>query len=185
MMMQYETERLILKILTPDKCNSVLRFYRDNRSLFEPLNPVTPENYYTTDYQRSTLAVEYQRFINGKSARYYVFLKSSPSKIIGTFSFTDIKKNFNQSSIIGYRFDSRYHHYGYAVESLQKGIQALFEEEKLHRIEAYIQPENTPSKKLIERLGFQYEGTCFSHTLIQHNWQDMERYSLIAMDLHQ
>lgn len=181
----YETKRLILKILTPDKCNSVLRFYKDNQELFEPLNPVTPKLYYTTDYQRSALTIEYQRFLEGKSARYYVYLKDNPSKIIGTLSFSDIRRDFYQSAVIGYRFDKRFHRQGFATECLQKGIHALFTEEKIHRIEAYIQPFNVPSKQLIERLGFRFEGTCFDHTMVQNKWQDMERYSLISTDLHQ
>lgn len=185
MQTQYETERLILKILTPDKCNSVLRFYKENRKLFEKYNPVTPENYYTTDYHRSCLTLEYQGFLNGKSVRYYVFLKNNPSKIIGTLSFSDIKRNFNKSAIIGYRFDFRHHHKGYATECLQKGIYSLFSEEQIHRIEAFIQPDNIPSKNLAARLGFQYEGISYKHTLVQMKWQDMERYSLISTDLHQ
>lgn len=185
MQTEYKTERLILKILTPDKCNSVLRFYHENRNIFEALNPIIPENYYTTDYQRSSLKLEYQRFLKGESVRYFVFLDSCPDKIIGTISFSDIKRNFNQSAIVGYRFDSRFHHNGYASESLQKTIQIIFSEELIHRIEAYIQPCNTPSKNLVTRLGFQYEGICYAHTLVQNNWQDMERYSLISTDLHQ
>lgn len=185
MQTEYETKRLILKILTPDKCNSVLRFYHDNRQIFEALNPITPENYYTTDYQRSSLKLEYQRFLNGESVRYFVFLKSCPDKIIGTISFSDIKRNFTRSAIVGYRFDSRFHHNGYAAESLQKTIYVMFTEENIHRVEAYIQPGNISSKKLADRLGFRYEGICYSHTLVQQNWQDMERYSLISTDLHQ
>lgn len=185
MLTEYETKRLILKILTPDKCNSVLRFYKDNCALFEKYNPIMPKNYYTTDYQRNTLSAEYKSFLSGKSIRYYIYEKSNTKRIIGTISLNDIKKAFSSSAVIGYRFGSEYHHNGYATESLEKLILALFKEEHIHRIEAYIQPDNIPSKKLIERLGFQYEGICYSHTMVAQHWEDMERYSIISTDINQ
>jgi len=185
MLTEYETERLILKVLTPNNCNSVLRFYKENADIFEPLNPIKPDNYYTTNYQRSVLTLEYDSFIQGKSVRFYIYTKENPSKIIGTISFTDIKRNFSQSAILGYRFGKKYHNKGYATESLQRAIYALFAEENIHRIEAFIQPENEPSKNLILRLGFSYEGMCYAHTMVHEKWQDMERYSLISTDMHQ
>ena len=185
MLTKYETDRLILKILTPNSCNSVLRFYKDNQNIFEPLNPINPENYYTNNYQRSVLKIEYNNFIKGKSVRFFVYTKSNPLKIIGTISFTEIKRNFSYSAILGYRFDEQYHHQGFASESIKKAVEIMFNEEHIHRIEAYIQPDNIPSKKLISRLGFVYEGICYSHTMVQNNWQDMERYALISTDLHQ
>lgn len=185
MLTEYETRRLILKILTPDKCNSVLRFYKDNCELFEKYNPIIPENYYTTDYQRSTLAAEYRNFLKGKQIRYYIYQKDNPRKIIGTVAFSDIKRGFSNSAVIGYRFGSNYHHQGYATESLERLIHAIFKEECIHRIEAYIQPNNISSKKLIQRLGFQYEGICYAHTMVAQRWEDMERYSIISTDTHQ
>ena len=185
MLTKYETDRLILKVLSPDKCNSVLRFYKENADIFECLNPTNPNNYYTTNYQRSVLTLEYDSFIRGNSVRFYVFTKDNPQKIIGTISFTDIKRNYNQSAVLGYRFGKKYHNKGYATESLQKAIYILFNEEKIHRIEAYIQPSNIPSKNLVSRLGFIFEGICYSHTMVLEKWQDMERYSLISTDIHQ
>ena len=185
MLTKYETDRLILKILTQDSCNSVLRFYKDNQNIFEPLNPVSQENYYTANYQRSVLTIEYDNFIKGSGVRFYVYTKTNPLKIIGTISFTEIKRNFSFSAILGYRFGEQYHHQGFASESVKKAVEIMFYEEHLHRIEAYIQPENIPSKKLVTKLGFEYEGICYSHTIIQNNWCDMERYALISTDLHQ
>lgn len=185
MLTEYETSRLILKILTPNYCNSVLRFYKENADIFECLNPINPPNYYTAEYQRSVLTAEYNSYVQGHSVRFYVFTKENPSKIIGTISFSDIKRNFCQSAVLGYRFSKNYHNKGYATESIQKAILILFKEEKIHRIEAYIQSSNKPSINLISRLGFTFEGICCLHTMVLEQWQDMERYSLVSTDIHQ
>lgn len=179
MLTQYETNRLVIKVLTSNYCNSVLRFYKDNKNIFEPLNPISPTNYYTTNYQRSVLMAEYEAYLKGNGIRYYIYEKTNSSKIIGTVSFSDIKGSFSKSAILGYRFGKKYHHQGFAAEAIQELIKAVKKEGYIHRLEAYIQPENIPSKNLIIRLGFNYEGICYSHTLIQEKWKDMERYSLI------
>lgn len=175
----YETQRLILKILTPEHCHSVLRFYKENHDAFLPYVPFIPDNYYTADYQRNSLKLEYQLFLKQSGVRFYVFLKERPSKIIGTLSFLDIKRQYSQSALVGYRFGKKWQRHGFATESMKEGIRIMFREEKLHRLEAFVQPENDPSRRLLQRLGFQYEGISYSHTKIQNNWRDMERYALI------
>lgn len=175
----YETQRLLLRILSPEHCHSVLRFYRENHEAFMPFVPFIPENYYTADYQRSVLTLEYNFFLKQKGVRFYIFLKEHPAKIIGTISFMDIKRQYSQSASVGYRFGAKWQHKGLAFESMQKGIQIMFDEEKLHRLEAFVQPENEPSRQLLKRLEFQFEGISYSHTKMLKGWRDMERYSLI------
>lgn len=176
----YETERLLLKILSPEHCHSVLHFYKENHEAFCPYVPFMPDNYYTADYQRSALTLEYNFFLKQKGVRFYIFLKEHPAKIIGTVSFMDIKRQYSQSALVGYRFGSTWQHKGYAFESMQKGAQIMFEEERLHRLEAFVQPDNQPSRNLLKRLGFRFEGVSYSHTRMPNGWQDMERYSLIG-----
>lgn len=179
MQTHYETNRLILEVCTPDRCHEVLRFYEDNRKIFEPFDPLYPAQYFTPEYQYSTLAYEYKIFLEQKHIRFYLFEKRNPHKIIGTISFGNIIKGFVNSTVIGYKLDRHYHHRGYAFEALQKGIEIMFFEENIHRINAYIMPNNIPSIKLIQRLYFSYEGIAREYALIQGRWTDHYQYSLI------
>lgn len=183
----YETKRLILQVLSPDYCHSVLHFYQSNQSFFQPYDASYPHNYFTPDYQRSSLTYEYYAFMEEKSVRYYIFRKEDPDTIIGTISFNNILYSYQQKATIGYKFDHHQQHNGYALESLQKGIQIMFCELGLHRLEAYIMPSNLPSKRLIQRLGFTYEGVARKSFYIQNQWIDHEQYSLLShtTSLHQ
>ncbi len=175
----YETPRLLLEICTPDYGEEVLRFYKDNADIFQPHDPICPANYYTPEYQYNALSVEYQTFLEKKGVRFYLFDKTNPSRIMGTISFTNRTHSFLESAVVGYKLDKYYQHQGYAFEALQKGIEIMFYEEKLHRLVAYIMPANQPSINLIQRLYFSYEGIAREYALIQGIWQDHYQYALI------
>lgn len=179
MQTRYETNRLFLEICAPKWCYEVLRFYQDNKHIFEPYDPAYPAHYYTAEYQYNTLAYEYKMFLEQKSIRFYLFEKNNPNRIIGTISFGNIIRGFVGSTVIGYKLDQRYQHKGYAFESLQKGIEIMFYKENLHRITAYIMQDNVPSIKLIQRLYFSYEGIAKEYALIQGMWRDHYQYALI------
>ena len=46
---EFETERLFLKVLTPNYANAVLNFQNRNRESFEAYEPARPDNFYTAD----------------------------------------------------------------------------------------------------------------------------------------
>jgi ribosomal-protein-alanine N-acetyltransferase len=51
---------------------------------------------------------------------------------------------------------------------------------KLHRLEANIQPTNTPSIRLVKRMGFRNEGTARRYLKIRGAWQDHQRWAILA-----
>lgn len=176
----YETRRLVLQVLTPDYCHQVLDFYKSNKCIFAPYEPLCPRQYYTADYQYNTLSCDYQSFLEQKGVRFYLFLKNQPDRIIGTISFYNISHGYTSSATVGYKLDTHFQHHGYAFEALQKGIEVLFYEENVHRINAYIMPDNTASIRLIQRLYFTYEGIAREYAMIQGKWEDHLQFSLIS-----
>lgn len=182
MLTYYETDRLILQVITAGHAQGVLDFYLNNTDIFEPYEPTRPDNFYTKAYQRALLTCEYTAMTRMQSVRFWVFKKEDPDKIIGTVSFSNIQPYIYSSCNIGYKFDKDYHHYGFAFEALIKLIEVIFMECKLHRINAYIMPSNLPSRKLIERVGFTLEGIARKNIYIQDRWEDHEVYSLLNDD---
>jgi len=58
------------------------------------------------------------------------------------------------------------------TEALQEAIAFLFEEWKLHRIEANINPDNQASLRVVEKLGFYNEGLAKKYLKINGKWED-------------
>jgi [ribosomal protein S5]-alanine N-acetyltransferase len=175
----YETNRLLLRVLSKEDTDRVLSFCLDNRESFEPWEPIKDFNFYTPPYQKASLTAEKNLMTDGKLLRYWIFRKESPDEIIGSICFQNILHEPYRSCLLGYKLSHRYRHQGYATEALNKCIKLAFEEHLLHRIEAYIMESNEPSLQLIKRLGFYYEGLAFSYARINGIWSDHRRYVLI------
>lgn len=179
MLLQYETNRLILKVLGPDYAADVLRFYEKDKELFERYEADRCPNFYTEGHQRNILHLEYGLCLKLQLIRFYVFLKDDPSSIIGTVSLYDVSTHFARADV-GYKFSSQYHHKGYASEAVEKLIDVAFADLGLHRLCARVQEENIPSIHLLESLGFEKEGICRGYMRMRGQWVDHLQYSIIA-----
>lgn len=175
----YETERLFLEVLTEQYVNEVQRFYEDGKEIFEQYELDRIPNFYTRNYQELLLRCEYKMMERGQALRLWVFEKGNKEKIAGTFSFHNIRYSGYQSCELGYKFAQEYWGKGYARESISKGIEIIFREWGIHRIEALVSMENNASRNLLEYLGFGYEGIRRHAVKLRGEWQDHEVYSLL------
>jgi ribosomal-protein-alanine N-acetyltransferase len=76
------------------------------------------------------------------------------------------------SCYLGYNLDGQEINQGYMTEALRKGIEIIFDEYKLHRIEASILPRNVRSAAVLEKLGFVNEGLSRDYLKINGKWED-------------
>lgn len=179
MKFSYETDRLLLKILDGSNANDVLRFYDSNREIFEQYEAMRPSNFYTLAYQRRVLNYEFNSFIKQTAMRFWIYEKTDPMHVIGTVCFGNIVRAVYQRCEVGYKLDHRFWHRGYAEEALFKCILIAFYELNLHRISAYIMPNNHPSIRLVERVGFEHEGIAKGYALVRGTWEDHLVYSIL------
>lgn len=179
MRFRYETERLSLQVLNEISAEHSLEFYSAGSYLFNQVEPAKPMDFYTMNYQRALLRSEYQSFLDGSYIRYYFYRLSDPDRIIGTASFSHIDKGVYRSCIIGYKLLPEFHKQGYALEALATLISAIFAEDHIHRIEAFVLPDNIASINLLTRLGFECEGTARSIIRLNNGYVDHLRYVLI------
>ena len=183
MLLQYETSRLILKVLKSDSAPLVVDFYNRDKELFEKYEIDRIGDFYSTRYQQKVLKYEYNMAVKSSMIRYYVFLKDNPSKIIGTVCLHNIAANFYGCCEIGYKFSSEVHHRGYATEALTKVLEVIFYELQLHRVQAWVLPDNAPSIRLLERVGFVFEGISRDYLFLHGTWQSHALYSILPSDL--
>ncbi|SEK25191.1 GNAT family N-acetyltransferase [Paenibacillus sp. OK003] len=60
--------------------------------------------------------------------------------------------------LIGYKLTPEYWHQGIMTEVVEKVIEYGFNNLGLNRIEAFVEPENVGSRKVLEKIGFREEG---------------------------
>lgn len=179
MLFTEKTQRLILKVENEDKAQDVLDFYLRNREHLSPFEPQVSDIFYTLAYQQKALSYEFQEIMKGSALRYYLYLKSDPSRIIGSVNLAAIARGPFCKAILGYKLDRQMVGYGYASEAVCHLLHLAATDLKLHRIEAHVVPTNKPSINLLDRIGFRCEGIEYQSTKIAGKWQDLLRYSLI------
>lgn len=88
----------------------------------------------------------------------------------------------NRQAEIGYTLDREFRGKGYATEALTAIIGYLFHSLDKHRIIASIDPVNTDSVRLIERLGFRKEGHFRESIFFHGKWVDDLVYAILAKE---
>lgn len=179
MYFRYTTERLLLCVLDEDMARNVQEFYIEGDEYFGSVESERPEGFFELDYQKKMLGVELSQFMHNLRARYYVFEKGNVEKVIGTVAVFDAKGEPFDRFTIGYKFLPQYTGKGYATEAVKKLVQAVFNEAGFHRVEAYVQPENAASIRVLEKAGFEKECLCRSVIKLRGVWTDHYRYVCI------
>jgi RimJ/RimL family protein N-acetyltransferase len=82
-------------------------------------------------------------------------------------------------AMLGYTLAPQHQGKGYASEAAEALVDALFEHTGVHRIVATLDPENAASMRVIEQLGFVYEGLARRSERIRGQWLDDMRFALL------
>lgn len=85
-----------------------------------------------------------------------------------------------RSAEVGYWIDERLAGRGIMPTALALCADHCFAKMGLHRLEAGIQPKNTASRRVVEKLGFRDEGTRIRLVHVDGSWQDHICYAITA-----
>lgn len=182
MKFRYTTDRLYLRTLDERSADKILEFYNAGKDVFSKVESEKPSSFYTLSYQATLASMEFKAFLDGTYMRYYLFDITEPDTIIGTVSFSYFMPMPYYSCIIGYKLLPGCCKKGYATEAVSFLTGCLFKEHKVHRIEAFCLPDNTPSINLLLRTGFEFESVARSAIRLKDGFTDHRRYVLIDYD---
>jgi ribosomal-protein-alanine N-acetyltransferase len=142
---------------------------RFHRGLVSP--PTTPEQF-ATFLERS----------HREDSVCLLICLAADREIIGAINLSQIFRGGFQNAYLGYYIGAPYAGQGYMTQGLQLVLRHSFEDLKLHRLEANIQPVNTASIALVKGAGFTREGYSRRYLKVCGRWRDHERWALIAED---
>ena len=101
--------------------------------------------------------------------------------VIGTSTLFNLNLD-NGRAELGYAMGSAYWGKGYMNEALKALVSHAFEDMKLRRLEADVDPRNTASIRTLERLGFQREGYLRERWHVEGEIQDALFYGLLRRE---
>jgi ribosomal-protein-alanine N-acetyltransferase len=129
----------------------------------------------------------YRRLLERNRAENFFALlarRIEDNAIVGLFEFSDVARGAFQNAYLGYWVGEPYARQGYMREGMQLALRFAFSELRLHRVEANIQPGNTPSLALAKKSGFRREGFSPRYLKIGGRWRDHERWAILADEKH-
>ena len=107
-------------------------------------------------------------------------VRPADGEIVGYFNISQIIRGPLQSAFLGYGGVARWSGAGYMTAALRLVLERAFTDLALHRLEANVQPGNTPSIALVERCGFVREGFSENYLKIGGRWRDHVRFAIRA-----
>jgi ribosomal-protein-alanine N-acetyltransferase len=131
-------------------------------------------------------AASFRRLLDrNRSDNFFALLarRSEDDAIIGLFELSEVVRGSFQNAYLGYWVGGPYAGRGYMREAMQLALRFAFNELRLHRVEANIQPANTRSLALVQQSGFRREGFSPRYLKIGGRWRDHERWAILSDDL--
>jgi len=115
----------------------------------------------------------------GVAAPFFMF-RQSDHALVGGVTLINIIRGAAQSAALGYWTGLEYTRCGYAYAGVRAISSHGFHSLGLNRIEAACQPENMPSRALLEKLAFHEEGYAQEYLNINGAWRDHIIYAMTA-----
>ena len=154
---------------------------KKNELYLQPWEPLWSIN----ELERSSFVKRvrmFERLSHNDQAYSFLIFKSDSGDFIGEVNISNVQRGIIQSCSIGYWIAKDCEGKGMMSESLKLIKEFIFNELKLHRIEAVCLPYNKPSLKVLLKNGFIREGTARKLLKINDKWQDHTVLSFIVDD---
>ena len=181
-MLALDTDNLRLAVLRKSEAARVTEYLQNNRDFHKQFSQTHTDDYFTVSTQKKYLAYDCNSFLEGSLVPLWITLKDD-NKIIGRVSFFNFAYGGMMSCACGYHLDKDHTGKGYMTEALKSAMAFVFDEYKMHRIEAFIVPENESSLNLVKRVGFHYEGKRMSYMHINGRYRDHEAFYMLEDDM--
>lgn len=158
---------------------SLERELLDNRGWlrrWEATNPVGPMNFDVRGSIRNLLS-------HAREGFGLPYLIEHGGELAGQLNVSSIAYGSLSSATIGYWVSERFAGKGVTPTAVALATDHCFFTMGLHRMEICIRPENEPSLRVVEKLGFRYEGLRRRYIHINGDWRDHFCFALTAEDV--
>lgn len=171
---ELETSRLILRQLTLTDDSRIFKLRSDkevskfvNRPLCKSLD------------EAQVFINKINRSIANNESLYWVLSLKPEKELIGTICLWNIQKEHSRAEI-GFELLTEFRGNGFMHEAFAAVLDYGFQTMKLHSFEAVVNPANTASVKVLEKINFIREGYFKENTFYNESFQDTAVYSMLS-----
>ncbi|MEL6217275.1 MAG: GNAT family protein [Pseudomonadota bacterium] len=179
--LEIPTERLLLR-------PPLLRDYEDwaglreeSRTFLEPWEPAWTRDHLSQRAFRNRVSWAEKAIRQGDAVPLFLMLRET-GRVVGGITLSNIRRQPAQAGTLGYWTGQVHTGNGYMTEALAALRDHAFAQLDLSRLEAACLPDNTPSRRLLERCQFKYEGVAQAYLQINGRWRNHVLYAALRSD---
>ncbi len=176
-----ETERMVLRPPRTADFAGWAQARKASRDYLTPWEPTWSSDHlsYPAFRQRVRWA---RRAVREQRAWPFFLTRKPDGAFLGAITLDNVRRGPAQAGTIGYWVAESEARKGYMLEAIQAVRAFAFEELGLSRLEAGCLPENTASRRLLEKAGFRQEGRAEAYLQINGRWREHALYASLRQD---
>ncbi|MEQ8281898.1 MAG: GNAT family protein [Parvibaculum sp.] len=152
-----------------------------SRDFLTPWEPTWAQDDLTRTAYRRRLR-RYVREIREDHAYPFFIFREQDDALVGGCTLSGVQRGVQQSCTLGYWAGEKYAGQGYVTAAVRALVPYVFEELKLHRLQAACLPENERSRAVLRKCGFAEEGHARGYLRINGMWRDHVVFAILRDD---
>ncbi len=172
------TSRLLLRQIRPQDAEDLFAVLSDE----EAMQFYGHEPHQSVDETQKLIEQIQARYARREVIRWGITLKGE-DRVIGSCSFHHFGPGFHRAET-GYELNRGFWGKGIMTEAMSAILTYGFTEFGLHRVEAIIDMANEPSRGLLLKLGFTYEGNLRQRYSFRDRFEDEHYFGLLKDEWH-
>jgi RimJ/RimL family protein N-acetyltransferase len=172
-----QTSRLAFREFTLDDYDAVHAYASDHEvTRYTAFGPNTPE--LTRQFLQLTVGQSSQA---DRAHFTFALVHKQTNKLIGSCGLMLADTNGPQYSF-GYVLHKDWWRQGLASEATAALVKFGFGELRAHRLWAHVFLGNTASEKMLQKLGFRYEGCTLQSFFVRNAWHDVQTFAMLSSE---
>ncbi|WP_119698781.1 GNAT family N-acetyltransferase [Microbacterium halotolerans] len=168
-----------IRLVRPRDARTLQNELQTNRTWLRPWEATSPRGGVSFDMRLSIRRL-LQQYRDGGGVP---FVMEYNGEVAGQLNVWGITRGSLESATIGYWVSERFAGRGVTPVSVALATDMCFFEMGLHRMEICIRPENAASLRVVQKLGFRYEGFRRRYIHIDGDWRDHHAFALVREDV--
>jgi ribosomal-protein-alanine N-acetyltransferase len=170
---------LRMPLMSDFKAWAALR--EESRSFLTPWEPIWPAQDLTRGAFRRRMR-RYNRDVREDSAYPFLVFRAVDRALLGGVSLSNVRRGVTQTASLGYWMGEPHAGKGYMTAAVAALLPFAHGALGLRRVEAACLPNNVPSIRLLQRVGFRREGYAREYLCINGAWRDHLLFARLNSD---
>jgi len=176
-----ETERLTLRPPQHGDFRAWAALRTQSRDFLTPWEPTWAHDHLSRKSFTNRVYWAQRSINNGTSVPLFL-VRREDDTLLGALTLDNIRRGPAQAGTTGYWIGAPHTRQGFMSEALRALVHHAFTELDLSRVEGACLPENAPSRAVLERCGYKYEGVAQSYLQIDGRWRNHVLYANLRVD---